>query len=85
MKLITSKGKTYEARYVDGPTLTSGTVLARIKETRAIAETAPEFDGLESFRRESENQGNKEWTGYSELRSIRRVTAEEMLVELAKP
>lgn len=85
MTLTTSKGKTYEARYVDGPTLTSGTVLARIKETRALAVVAQEFDGLESFGRESENQGNKEWTGYSELRSIRRVTAEEVLVELAKP
>ena len=40
MTLTTSKGKTYEARYVDGPTLTSGTVLARIKETRALAVVA---------------------------------------------
>lgn len=85
MTLTTSKGKTYEARYVDGPTITSGTVLARIKETRALAVVAQEFDGLESFSRESENQGNKEWTGHTMLYSIRRMAEGEVLVELARP
>lgn len=84
MTLQTSRNKTYNVIYVDGPTRLSGTVMLRMADPRPILEVGAEFDGLEWLKRESDTQGNKEWTGYTELVSIRRVSDTDVLVELAK-
>lgn len=85
MTLTTSRNKTYNVIYVDGPTRLGGTVMLRMADPRLILEVGAEFEGLEWMRRESENQGNKEWTGYTQLVSVRRVSDTDVLVELAKP
>lgn len=85
MTLTTSRNKTYNVIYVDGPTRLGGTVMLRMEDPRPILEVGAEFDGLEWMRRESENQGNKEWNGYTQLVSVRRVSDSDVLVELAKP
>ena len=85
MTLTTSRNKTYNVIYVDGPTRLGGTVMLRMEDPRPILEVGAEFDGLEWMRRESENQGNKEWTGYTQLVSVRRVSDTDVLVEMAKP
>ena len=84
MTLQTSRNKTYDVIYVDGPTRLSGTMMLRMADPRPILEVGAEFDGLEWLKRESDTQGNKEWTGYTELVSIRRVSDTDVLVELAK-
>lgn len=84
MTLQTSRNKTYDVIYVDGPTRLSGTLMLRMADPRPILEVGAEFDGLEWLKRESDTQGNKEWTGYTELVSIRRVSDTDVLVELAK-
>lgn len=84
MTLQTSRNKTYDVIYVDGPTRLSGTMILRMADPRPILEVGAEFDGLEWLKRESDTQGNKEWTGYTELVSIRRVSDTDVLVELAK-
>lgn len=73
MKLTTSKGLTYDVEWVDGPTITSGAVILHMQDDRRLPEIAAEFDGLESLKRESETQGNKEWTGFTALQRISRV------------
>lgn len=85
MTLTTSRNKTYKVIYVDGPTRLSGTIMLRMADPRPILEIGAEFDGLESFKRVDANQGDKEWTGYTELVSIRRMTDTDVLIELAKP
>lgn len=85
MKITTSRNKTYDAVYVDGPTRMSGTVMARIYDKRQISEIAPEFEGLERFTRQDPNQGAKEWNGYTQLVAVRRMTETDVLIELAKP
>lgn len=91
MTITTSRNKTYDAVYVDGPTRMSGTVMARIYDNRPLSEIAPEFEGLESFERQDPNQGAKEWTGYTVLAGIRLIrtkeenSREEVLVEMARP
>lgn len=85
MTLTTSRNKTYDVIYVDGPTRLSGTIMLRMADTRPILEIGAEFDGLESFQRVDANQGNKEWTGYTELISIRRMNDTDVLIEMAKP
>ena len=84
MTLQTSRNKTYNVIYVDGPTRLAGTMMLRMADPRPILEVGAEFDGLEWLKRESDTQGNKEWTGYTELVSIRRVSDTDVLVELAK-
>lgn len=84
MTLQTSRNKTYDVIYVDGPTRLAGTMMLRMADPRPILEVGAEFDGLEWLKRESDTQGNKEWTGYTELVSIRRVSDTDVLVELAK-
>lgn len=70
MKLTTSKGKDYQVEWIDGPTMTTGNVMLRMVDKRRLPEIAAEFDGLEWLKRESENQGNKEWKGYTSLQRI---------------
>lgn len=84
MTLQTSRNKTYDVIYVDGPTRLAGTMMLRMADPRPILEVGAEFDGLEWLKRESDTQGNKEWTGYTQLVSIRRVSDTDVLVELAK-
>lgn len=86
MKLITSRNKTYNVLYVDGPTrLGGGNVMLKMSDKRPILTIGAEFDGLAWFEREDENQGNKRWEGYTQLAAIRRMTDTDVLIELAKP
>lgn len=85
MTLTTSRNKTYEVIYVDGPTRLGGTVMLRMSDPRPIIEIGSEFDNLEWIKRASDNQGDKEWTGYTMLVSIRRMTDSDVMIELAKP
>lgn len=84
MKLTTSKGLTYDVEWIDGPTMISGAVILRMKDNRRLPEIAAEFDGLESMKRESETQGNKEWTGFSALQRISTTGDSFVQIALAK-
>lgn len=72
MKLTTSKGNEYSVDFIDGPTITDGLVVLKMHDKRHLPEIAAEFDGLEWLKRESEEQGDKEFVGYSELQRISR-------------
>lgn len=85
MKLKTSRNKTYNVIYVDGPTRLGNAIMIRMADPRPILEIGQEFDGLEKFEREDESQGDKEWTGYTQLVSIRRMSDADVLIEMAKP
>lgn len=84
MKLTTSKGKTYDVEWVDGPTTISGTVILCMHDARRLPEIAAEFDGLESLKRESEDQGNKTWTGFTALNRISRNADGYVQIALAR-
>lgn len=84
MKLITSKGHEYEVAFVDGPTMLGGLVMLRMEDGRGLPEIAAEFDGLSWLKRESENQGDKEWSGFSVLSSISRTGENMVTIGLAK-
>ena len=55
-----------------------------MKDSRKLSRIAADFDGLESLKRESETQGNKEWTGYTVLQSISRRQDGTVLISLIK-
>lgn len=85
MKVQTSRNKEYSAVYIDGPTRISGTLMMRLEETRPLLEIAADFENLEWIRRVSADQGNKEWTGYTRLVSVREARNGGIVLELAKP
>lgn len=84
MKVTTSKGNEYTVEFIDGPTITSGHVMLQMHDARSLPEIAAEFDGLEWLKRESENQGNKEFIGYTVLKRIARVADGVVLIALGK-
>lgn len=85
MKVKTSRNKTYDVVYVDGPTRLTGNVMLRMADSRPILEIGAEFDGLETMEREDPNQGNKTWAGYTQLVAVRRVSETDVLVEVSQP
>lgn len=84
MKVTTSSGKTYDAAFAEGPTMIAGTLMMRIRDGRTIGELAPEFEQLETIQRTDENQGDKQWTGYTKLIGIRKISNTEVQIELGK-
>lgn len=84
MKLTTSKGNEYQVDWIDGPTFTTGEVLLQMMDDRRLPEIAAEFDGLEWLKRESENQGNKSWEGYSVLQMITKLDDGNVRIVLSK-
>lgn len=84
MTLTTSRNKTYNVDWIDGPTITNGMVMLQMHDTRRLPEIAEEFDGLESMKRESENQGDKEFVGFTVLQRIARVSKDVVLIALGK-
>lgn len=85
MKLTTSKGFEYTVDWADGPTIISNALIIQMKDERSIAQIAEEFEGAETIARESENEGNKEWRGYTELLRVARVAPGTVTVALVKP
>ena len=69
MKLITSKGYTYDIDWID--TISTGTLYMQMQCSQRLPEIADAFDGLEWLKREDENQGDKLFEGYSDLTMIR--------------
>ena len=84
MKLTTSSGKTFDVSWIDGPTMTSGELVLQMEDSRKLSEIAADFEGLENLKRESETQGNKEWTGYTVLQNISRRQDGTVLIFLNK-
>ena len=85
MKLTTSKGNEYNVDFIDGPTIISGQVVLQMHDDRRLIEIAAEFDDLKWLKRESEDQGNKLFEGYSYLQSITQTASGVVLLSLAKP
>lgn len=72
MTVTTSKGRTFEINWMWGPVGENDDLMLEYEDERAMAEIAADFEGCESFRRESRTEGDREWTGYTRLRSIVR-------------
>lgn len=71
MKLTTSKGKEYVIQWAD--TAATGELFFQMADERKLSTIAREFEGLEWLRREDENQGDKLFEGFSNLRIINRI------------
>lgn len=82
MLLKTSKGNTYTVDWID--TVSTGRLHMQMVDERALSVIASEFEGLEWLMRESENQGNKLFEGYSNLTMVKRVEPGIVLLTFQK-
>ena len=82
MLLKTSNGNTYTVDWID--TISTGDLYMQMMDERALSVIAAEFEGLEWLMRESENQGNKLFEGYSNLTMVKQVEPGIVLLTFQK-
>lgn len=82
MLLKTSKGNTYTVDWID--TAMSGDLYLQMPDERALSVIASEFENLAWLRREDENQGNKTYTDYGNLKAIQRTARGAVRIVLDK-
>lgn len=82
MLLKTSKGNTYTVEWID--TAITGGLYLQMKDDRSFSVIASEFEELAWLKREDENQGDKLFSGYSNLCTIKRVDGELILLMFEK-
>ena len=82
MLLKTSNGNTYTVDWID--TINTGTLYMQMMDERALSVIASEFEGLEWLMRESENQGNKLFEGYSNLTMVKQAAPGVVLLKLTR-
>lgn len=72
MTLETSKGKTVEALWAWAPANADGDLMIEYDDTRKISEIAADWEGCERITRESVEEGNAIYEGYTEIRIMSR-------------
>lgn len=89
MIVTTSKGKTLPIDWMWGPTGIWGDLMLQYSDTRDFSEIANDFDGVDHFHRESDEEGDMDWDGYTVLKAISRPEYERnpdlVQITLAKP
>lgn len=85
MTLKTSKGKTFDIDWMWGPVGQNEDLMLEYTDDRPMSKIAKDFEGCDSFHRESETEGDKDWEGYTGLRSIVRSGRGKVQLTLYKP
>ena len=85
MTLTTSNGKTFAIDWMWGPVGQNDDLMLEYADDRSLSRIAKDFEGCDSFHRESETEGDMDWTGYTGLRSIVRSGRGKVQLTLYKP
>ena len=72
MRLITPSGLTRNLEWMYSPSQYQDQVILQFRDERPLSRIAPDFEGCESLRRESSNEGNLDYLGYTELIALLR-------------
>lgn len=84
MKITLSSGKTFDALWIGGPTIATGSVLMEIKDKRKVSEIAKDFEGIEKITADDELAGQTySYEGFSELVAI-SISEEKAQITLRK-
>ena len=84
MTLETSKGKTVEARWAWAPANADGDLMIEYDDARKISEIAADWEGCERITRESAEEGNAIYEGYTEIRIMSRQKNDAIQITLKK-
>lgn len=75
MTITTDKGKTFDVNFAWGPVRLNGEqrlMIELAKDARALSEICADFEGVKTFERKDENEGDMTFTGYTDLVSAAR-------------
>ena len=72
MTLTTSKGKSFPAHWAWAPANDEGDLMIEYDDARKISEIAEDWEGCERITRESAEEGNAVYEGYTEIRIMSR-------------
>ena len=72
MTLTTSKGKSFPVRWAWAPANDEGDLMIEYDDDRKISEIAADWEGCERITRESAEEGNAVYEGYTEIRIMSR-------------
>ena len=73
MTVKTDRRKTFDVNYAWGPVRSTGELMIELTaDARPLSQIAADFEGVQAFEREDENEGNMTFEGYTELVSVVR-------------
>lgn len=73
MTVTTSRGKTFPADWAWAPAGADQGLMLQIRDARPLSAIAADFEGCEAIRRESAEEGDMAFDGYTALTGIQRV------------
>ena len=75
MTITTDKGKTFDVNFAWGPVRFGADqrlIIEITADARPLSEICADFEGVQTFERKDENEGDMPFTGYTELVSVSR-------------
>ena len=73
MTVKNDRGKTFDVNYDWGPVRSTGELMIELTaDARPLSQIAADFEGVQAFEREDENEGNMTFEGYTDLVSVVR-------------
>lgn len=73
MTLTTEKGKTFDVNYAWGPVRSTNELMIELaSDARPLSQICVDFEGVQTFERKDKDEGDKTFTGYTELVSAVR-------------
>lgn len=72
MTLTTDKGKTFDVDWAWAPVGYEEELMFEYADARDLGAIVADMDGVAHFHRESENEGDADYDGYTRIRSISR-------------
>lgn len=85
MTITTNKGRTFEVNYAWGPVSSTGFLMIEIKnDDRNISEIALDFENLDKITRKDKNEGDIEFSGFTQLVGIIRKSDNSIQIVLER-
>lgn len=75
MTIKTDKGKTFDVNYAWGPVRLNAEkrlMIELAEDTRPLSDICADFDGVQTFERKDEDEGDMTFEGYTDLVSASR-------------
>lgn len=73
MTITTDKGKTFDVNYAWGPVRTTNELMIELAgDARPLSQICADFEGVQTFERKDEDEGDMTFTGYTDLVSASR-------------
>lgn len=84
MIITTDKGKTYNVAWAYAPAGEDGDLMLEYSDARPMAQIAADWEGCERINRQSDEEGDAQYKGYTRIRSIVRRRGDAVQVTMMR-